>query len=336
MNRQELQRIFSYFKSLKVLIIGDVMLDHYIFGSVDRISPEAPVPVVKVTSKDDRLGGAANVARNIKALGAQPILAGVIGNDVSGDKFIGILSEEGLSIAGMQRVNRPTTVKTRVIGNKHQLLRIDEELDSQYLSEERKIVTEGILSTLKKEQPDAVIFEDYDKGLIDENLIEKVVDYCKEQKIIVAADPKANNFMNFKAVDLFKPNLKEIREGLKLAISPGDDDSLRNADHLLREKLRHTYSLITLSEHGLLLSDGEEFIRIPAEEINIADVSGAGDTVISTATLCLVAGINLKSIAQISNLAGASVCERVGVVPVNSSELFDSALIALTDSVNNE
>jgi rfaE bifunctional protein kinase chain/domain len=336
MNRQELQRIFQHFKSLKVLIIGDVMVDSYIFGKVERISPEAPVPVVQVIKKEKRLGGAANVARNIKALGAQPILAGSIGNDRDGDDFMQMLAAEGLSIAGMLRLNRPTTVKTRIIGNKHQLLRVDEELNTPLSEQESIYVRESIKKRLQEEMPDAVIFEDYDKGLIDENLISEVVTYCKAKKILVSADPKSKNFAAYKQVDLFKPNLKEIKEGLMQDIDATSDESLRLADNLLRAQLMHNLSLITLSEHGLVITDGKEFFRIPAEEINIADVSGAGDTVISAATLCYVSGIDLKSIAQIANLAGASVCERVGVVPVNAGELLDNALIALTDSVNNE
>ncbi|MEX1188059.1 MAG: bifunctional ADP-heptose synthase [Bacteroidia bacterium] len=336
MNRQELQRIFQHFKSLKVLIIGDVMVDSYIFGKVERISPEAPVPVVHVISKEKRLGGAANVARNIKALGATPILSGTIGKDKDGDEFLLMLADEGLSISGMIRLDRPTTVKTRIIGNKHQLLRVDEEVESPLNKAEATHFNDFVLNLLKKEQPNAVIFEDYDKGLIDENLISSVVKYCSENKIQVAADPKSKNFMHYKGVDLFKPNLKEINEGLKTEVDASSDESIKQADQALRQQLKHSLSLITLSEHGLVLTNGQEYYRIPAEEINIADVSGAGDTVISTATLCLVSGIDPKSIAQISNLAGASVCERVGVVPVNASELFDNALIALTDSVNNE
>ncbi len=336
MNRQELQRIFQHFKALKVLIIGDVMVDSYIFGKVERISPEAPVPVVQVIKKEKRLGGAANVARNIKALGAQPILAGSIGNDRDGDDFMQMLTDEGLSISGMVRLDRPTTVKTRIIGNKHQLLRVDEELDTAMSDSQGVQVKESILKILQKEAPDAVIFEDYDKGLIDERLIYEVVTFCKANNILVAADPKSKNFAGYKHVDLFKPNLKEIKEGLKQDIDATSNDSLINADNYLRTKLMHNISLITLSEHGLVITDGKEFFRIPAEEINIADVSGAGDTVISAATLCFVSGIDLKSIAQIANLAGASVCERVGVVPVNAGELLDNALIALTDSVNNE
>jgi rfaE bifunctional protein kinase chain/domain len=335
MNRQELQRIFEHFRSLKILIIGDVMVDSYVFGKVDRISPEAPVPVVTVKRKEKRLGGAANVARNIKALGATPILAGAIGNDLDGDVFIELMSQEGLSVAGLLRTKRPTTVKTRIIGNKFQLMRVDEEEDHPAGETEESIIAKHIHHLIKNEKPDAVIFEDYDKGFISRNLIEQVVEICKVENILTAADPKSRNFLFFRKVDLFKPNLKEIKDGLVIQIDPVDEKSIASADKMLREHLHHRLSLITLSDHGLALTDGVQMIKVPAEEINIADVSGAGDTVISIATLCLVAGIDLHSLAQISNLAGASVCEKVGVVPINAAELLDKALIALTDSVNN-
>lgn len=336
MNRQELQRLFENFQSMKVLIIGDVMVDSYIFGKVDRISPEAPVPVVNVQRKESRPGGAANVARNIKALGAIPILAGCIGNDRDGDELMRILSAEGLSTIGITILDRPTTVKSRIIGNNHQLLRIDEESEEDLQTHEARLVEENILKLLSEMKFNAVIFEDYDKGLISESLIKSVVEYCNKHGIVVTADPKKRNFLSYFGVDLFKPNLKEIREGLKISVNPASDESLRLADEQLRLKLNHRFSLITLSEHGLVYSNGHEMVKIPAEEINIADVSGAGDTVISAATLCLAAGLDMNSTAAIANLAGASVCERVGVVPVDASELFDNALIALTDSINNE
>jgi rfaE bifunctional protein kinase chain/domain len=335
MNRQELQRIFQHFRSLRILIVGDVMIDSYVFGKVDRISPEAPVPVVTVKRKEKRLGGAANVARNIKALGAIPILAGAVGKDLDGDVFMDLMSQEGMSVSGLIRTERPTTVKTRIIGNKFQLMRVDEEDDRETTEFEEKSISQHIHQLIKTEKPDAVIFEDYDKGFISRNLIEQVVEVCKAENIITAADPKSRNFLFYRKVDLFKPNLKEIKDGLFVDINPSDNASIASADKLLREKLNHHLSLITLSDQGLALTDGSQMIRIPSEEINIADVSGAGDTVISTAALCLVAGIDLQSLAQIANLAGAGVCEKVGVVPVNAAELLDKALIALTDSVNN-
>ncbi|MEZ5173393.1 MAG: bifunctional ADP-heptose synthase [Bacteroidia bacterium] len=336
MNRQELQRIFEHFRSLKIVIIGDVMVDSYVFGRVDRISPEAPVPVVKVTGKENRLGGAANVARNIRALGATPILVGAIGNDRDGDNFVNLMTQEGMSVAGLIRTERHTTVKTRIIGNKHQLLRVDEEDEYPAKAEEEQKIIAHVNKIIDGETPDAIIFEDYDKGFIFRNLIEQVVEISRSKNIVTAADPKARNFHFFRKVDLFKPNLKEIREGLAIHVNPADNESVIQADKKLREILNHRLSLITLSDHGLALCSNDELIRVPAEEIHIADVSGAGDTVISTATLCLVSGIDMQSLAQIANLAGAEVCEKVGVVPVNASELLDKALIALTDSVNNE
>lgn len=336
MNRQELQRIFEQFQHMRVLVIGDVMTDSYVFGRVDRISPEAPVPVVTVNRRESRPGGAANVAINVKALGASAVLAGVIGFDQAGDEFLELVKQEGIGVEGIIRANRPTTVKTRIIGNQHQLIRMDEESDAPLETDTANKLKQNLLKLIRDVKFDAVIFEDYDKGMLDSELISSIVSLCKELAIPVSADPKKRNFLHYQNVDLFKPNLKELREGLKTDVDPSSRNSLLEADRLLRSKLNHRLSLITLSEYGLIITAEDESCQIPAEEIQIADVSGAGDTVISAATLCLAAGADLKSIAQISNLAGASVCERVGVVPVDVTYLFDSALIALTEPQNNE
>ena len=329
MNKEELLRIFDSFNTKRVLIIGDVMVDSYIWGKVDRISPEAPVPVVAVQRKENRLGGAANVALNVKALGANSVLAAVIGNDLDGDNFLKLLEQEGLSSEGIMRLDRPTTVKTRVLGNQHQLLRIDAEDDSELSTSDSIVFIERIVKLLRSERFDVIIFEDYDKGLISQNLIESVVSIAKELNILVAVDPKKRNFLSYKNVNLFKPNLKEIKEGLKMDVDPKSLDSLMAADNKLREELNHTWSLITLSEHGMFASNGTEQSQTPSRPIIISDVSGAGDTVISTAALCLSAGADIETSTFLANLAGASVCEKPGVVSVDAAFLLATAISSI-------
>jgi rfaE bifunctional protein kinase chain/domain len=329
MNKEELLRIFDSFNKKRVLIIGDVMVDSYIWGKVDRISPEAPVPVVAVQRKENRLGGAANVALNVKALGANSVLTAVIGNDLEGDTFLKLLDQEGLSSEGIMRLDRPTTVKTRVLGNQHQLLRIDAEDDSELSTSDSIVFIERIVKLLRSERFDVIIFEDYDKGLISKNLIESVVSIAKELNILVAVDPKKRNFLSYKNVNLFKPNLKEIKEGLKMDVDPKSLDSLMAADNKLREELNHTWSLITLSEHGMFASNGTEQSQTPSRPIIISDVSGAGDTVISTAALCLSAGADIETSTFLANLAGASVCEKPGVVSVDAAFLLATAISSI-------
>ena len=329
MNKEELLRIFDSFNTKRVLIIGDVMVDSYIWGKVDRISPEAPVPVVAVQRKENRLGGAANVALNVKALGANSVLAAVIGNDLEGDTFLKLLEQEGLSSEGIMRLDRPTTVKTRVLGNQHQLLRIDAEDDSELSNSDSSVFIERIVKLLQSDHFDVIIFEDYDKGLISQNLIESVVLIAKELNILVAVDPKKRNFLSYKNVNLFKPNLKEIKEGLKMDVDPKSLESLMAADSKLREELHHTWSLITLSEHGMFASNGTELCQTPSRPIIISDVSGAGDTVISTAALCLSAGADIETSTFLANLAGASVCEKPGVVSVDAAFLLATAISSI-------
>jgi rfaE bifunctional protein kinase chain/domain len=324
MQSAELNRLISAFKNMSVLIIGDVMVDRYIHGKVERISPEAPVPVISVEGYENRLGGAANVARNISALGGRATLAGAIGNDPNGDVFLNLLENENLPVDGILRTRRRTTVKTRVIGNHYQLLRIDEE-DNQNLSDdEEKILTEHLLSTLEKGSFDVVIFEDYDKGLLNSSLIEKIISTCNKREIPVAVDPKKRNFTSYRNADLFKPNLKEMREGLKIEVTTAKQ-SILEADKQLRALLNHKISLITLSEAGIFVSDRANEFILPAHVRNIADVSGAGDTVISVAALCLASGTSLETLAALSNLAGGIVCEHPGVVPIDAVRLFQEA-----------
>lgn len=313
---------------MNVLIIGDVMIDSYTWGKVTRISPEAPVPIVAVEKEENRLGGAANVALNILALGATPYLCAVVGKDQNAEIFDNLLASHQLSKEGIIRSdNRITTVKTRIIGNNHQMLRIDKEVEYPLSEIELKELYNQIKNFVENKKIDVIIFEDYDKGVITTSLIEQVVELAKSKNIPVAVDPKKRNFLNYKNVSLFKPNLKELKEGLNIEIDTSIPATLENAAKQIREILNAKMAIITLSEKGILINTANEHKIIPAHVRNIADVSGAGDTVISVAALCLAAGISPQDIAELSNLAGGLVCEHVGVVSINAEELQKEALI---------
>lgn len=326
-SKSQLNHLFENFNNLSILIIGDVMIDSYYWGKVDRISPEAPVPIVAVQKKESRLGGAANVALNIKAMGAIPILCSVIGADDDGKELISLLKENEQTAEGIvSSYNRRTTKKTRIIGNNHQMLRIDgEDLHELNTSEEDSFF-ETIQTILKARKIDAIIFEDYDKGSITKSLIKKVVDLAKTNNIPTTVDPKKANFADYQNVSLFKPNLKELKEGLKVEFNHKDKTELETAIQQLEAKLNNQHTLITLSEQGVFINSPEEKHHIAAHHRDITDVSGAGDTVISVATLCLALGEAPEMIAELSNLSGGLVCENVGVVPINKSDLLEEAI----------
>lgn len=315
--------IFEKFNSLNVLIIGDVMIDSYIWGKIERISPEAPVPVVRVTKKENRLGGAANVALNIQSLGACPYICAVIGDDSDGDNFLSLLKAQRLSNEGIIKIKtRPTTVKTRIIAHNQQIARVDAETERNLSSSNTQLVLNKIKQIIADHRIDAIIFEDYDKGLITEELIDKTVKLAKEIGIITVVDPKKRNFHAYKGVQLFKPNLKELREGLKIDIDPLNIDQIEQAVERLKKQLGAKTVMLTLSENGVYVSSESGNKHIPAHKRDIADVSGAGDTVIATTALCLAAGLNEFETAEIANLAGGLVCEHVGVVPIDKARLL--------------
>ncbi|PWG81726.1 bifunctional heptose 7-phosphate kinase/heptose 1-phosphate adenyltransferase, partial [Pararcticibacter amylolyticus] len=318
-----MSELFSRFGSLNILIIGDVMMDSYLWGKVDRISPEAPVPVISVRKKENRLGGAANVALNVQALGATPLICSVIGTDSEGDTYLHLMEEQGLPTEGIIRIDgRPTTVKTRVIGLNQQMLRIDAETDEELNPSETDLLLSEIQTILRNRKIDAIIFEDYDKGVITRDLIAAVVSEANKRNIITTVDPKKRNFLFYKGVTLFKPNLKELREGLKMDIDPTQPGSLEKAAENLRSELGCVMVMVTLSELGVFMMSHNGEKVMPAHIRKIADVSGAGDTVVATATLCLAAGLDEFKTAAIANLAGGLVCEHVGVVSIDKERLM--------------
>ncbi len=320
-------KLFEGFGQLKVLILGDVMIDAYLWGRVERISPEAPVPIVAVHNREERLGGAANVALNIKSLGAQPILCSVIGNDVKGDLFSKLMEKEGLDQAGLLKSNkRITTTKFRIIGNNSQMLRVDEEDTDDLANSDTNKLIKAVEMIIKEHSINVIVFQDYNKGIITGKLIRKIVEIANENNIPVAVDPKLKNFTAYKGITLFKPNLKELKEGLKTEFDHRNIKELNEVVQRLQDKQQIKHALITLSEDGVYISSKEGSQRyihsIPAHRRAITDVSGAGDTVISVASLCLAEGCKPYEIAALSNLAGGIVCEEVGVVPVNKDKFL--------------
>jgi rfaE bifunctional protein kinase chain/domain len=323
-NKINFDELFNKFNGLKVLIVGDVMVDNYIIGKVDRVSPEAPVPVVDVTSFDSRLGGAGNVALNIKAMGGIPILCSVIGNDKEGEDLKNLLAKQGLtSRAILSSDKRKTTTKTRVLGNNHQLLRIDHEIKTEIDTLDSFLLDEHFNREL--EIADVVIFEDYNKGVLHLKNIEKFINKCNSVDKPTIVDPKKSNFLTYKKTTLFKPNLKEIKEGLNIENNLDSIEEVIEAVTLLESNLGNTISMVTLSERGVLIKKGEDYKIIPAHIRNIADVSGAGDTVVSVAALCLALNTNIETLAELSNLAGGLVCEKTGVVPIEKAALLAEA-----------
>lgn len=317
------QTIIEQFSNLHVVVIGDVMLDNYRWGDVERISPEAPVPVVSIRKSESRLGGAANVALNCKALGAKVTLASVIGNDDDAKVLESLLEQQGILADLIQKSpDRITTTKTRILSRNQQMVRLDAEINEELNTKDEHAFIDATLRYLQIQKPDIVIFEDYNKGVLKENVIEKIIRHCKSLGIVIAVDPKLHHFLAYKGVDIFKPNLKEVREGLHLSLPDVDQQSMDKVHALLQQHLQHTISLVTLSEKGVYVNDGRESKIIPSHRRNIADVSGAGDTVIAVAAMVYAITKDANVMAAWSNIAGGLVCEEVGVVPINKEKLL--------------
>lgn len=325
-----IDEIFSKIARERVLIVGDVMIDSYMWGKVTRISPEAPVPVVAVTKREKRLGGAANVALNIEAMGAMPIICSVLGDDDSSKDFQQIMYDANMDRRGIVTSdNRMTTVKSRVIGNSMHIVRVDEESTHPLSAIEEDKLLDRINRTIKTLPIDAIIFQDYDKGCITQRVINEVASIARRKKILTTVDPKHRNFSLFKNVSLFKPNLKELREGLNIEIDDSSEDflmkDLLSASKLIHERQNIDIVLTTLSSRGMYAcdfrSEEPQAMLIPSCAHAVSDVSGAGDTVISVITLALASGMPLEEAVRCANLAGGIVCEQVGVVPINPERL---------------
>lgn len=317
------EEYFRHFSQQHVAVVGDVMLDTYWWGHVERISPEAPVPVVALEKKELRIGGAGNVALNSVALGASTTLFSVIGNDEDGATLKHLLEQHHIdTICLVQSGNRVTTNKTRIISRNQQMMRLDSEVTDDISEAEQQHLVEAFKAFISKHKPSVVIFEDYNKGVLTPWVIQQLIALCSENNIITTVDPKRKNFFNYKGVSIFKPNLKEVKDGLNIQMEVIDDDALRNVHHLLTQQLQHQVSLITLSEKGMFYQEQDRSTILPTYVRNIADVSGAGDTVIAVASLAYAASNNMATATAMANIAAGIVCEQVGTVAINKEQLF--------------
>ena len=295
-----MEDLLERFNGLKALVVGDVMIDVYSKGVVERMSPEAPVPIVSVKTRFERLGGAANVALNLKALGA--------------------MQKTGLDNGHFVfSRTRPTTVKHRIFNGERQVLRMDEESTANLNNEEHQGLLDVIETTLEKNRFDVIILQDYNKGVLTKKMIQSIIAFAQKAGIPVAVDPKKKNFFAYQGVTLFKPNAKELREGL--GVTAETPEELQAAMLRLQERIGCRYLMVTLSDKGVMMLRDGTFLHLPAHPRNIVDVSGAGDTVLSVAALCVALQDNAETIASLSNLAGGLVCEAVGVVPINKERL---------------
>jgi rfaE bifunctional protein kinase chain/domain len=319
----DLNRFRSAFPKARIGVIGDLMLDRYFLGSVTRMSPEAPVPVLDMERKETRLGGAANVANNIKSLTATPYLFGVTGDDGKGEYLRRLAVESGFNTAGIiSDPSRPTTIKTRVISGSQQMLRIDSESRAPISD----TVEDALVSAFTELAPslDGLILEDYNKGVMTASLIERILSVAAKHNIKTFVDPKFDNFFRYRGVTVFKPNRKETQDALGLSLR--SDADINSAGKLLLERLGAEHILLTLSEKGMRLyerSIDEPFI-IPTRAHEVADVSGAGDTVIATLAIATVVGASVRQAAVIANRAAGIVVAELGIVPIELSQLFDA------------
>lgn len=315
--------IFLQFKNIKVGVLGDVMLDTYWWGNVERISPEAPVPVVALQKQELRLGGAGNVAINLAALGANVTTISVIGNDDAASSVKQLLQEQNIDASFLVvDENRPTTNKTRILSKNQQMLRLDAETTNEIEAAIEERLLQNIEQYIQTQKPHVLILQDYNKGVLTASLIQKTIALCQQNQVITTVDPKKKNFFAYKGVTIFKPNLKEVKEGLNISLSAVNQESLQQVHQQLHQQLQHDISFITLSEKGVFYHTSTQHKIIPTHIRNIADVSGAGDTVISVASLVYATTQNMQLASEMANIAGGLVCEEVGTVPINAAKLL--------------
>lgn len=316
-------QLFQSFSKIRVGVVGDVMLDTYCWGKVDRISPEAPVPVVQVTGKEQRIGGAGNVALNLQALGAEVSLLSVIGHDDEAIQLLQLLNTNEIECSYIiKSKERITTNKTRIICRNQQMMRLDAEITSHLTKTEEEHLLSAFKTYIESVKPDIIILEDYNKGVLTPLVIEHLLRLCREKNILTSVDPKRKNFFAYRGADIFKPNLQEAKEGLNI-ISDDVNEELLNAIHnALEKQLQHRISFITLSEKGIFYQEGSDSHWIPTHIRKIADVSGAGDTVIAVASLVYASTKDVALMAEMANIAGGLVCEEVGTVAINKEKFL--------------
>ena len=328
---EDLKKLFERFSSIKVGVIGDVMLDSYIWGNVDRISPEAPVPIVSLKSKEQRIGGAGNVALNLQSLGASAFVLSVTGDDSEATDLLTLFRNQHINCDYVFRsADRITTNKTRVISRNQQMMRLDAEITNDLHARDEEKLINLFENFVEKEKPDVVILEDYNKGVLTEAVIRVIISICRQKGILTAVDPKRRNFFEYKRVDIFKPNLKEAKEALNFLFGEANLLLLQDIHRELSNLLHHDISFVTLSELGVFYQQGGESAIIPSHLRNVADVSGAGDTVIAVAALVYAATRNVLLMAEIANIAGGLVCETVGTAAIDRVKLLHECEILLS------
>lgn len=328
---KELESIFQQMSGLRVGVIGDLMLDTYLMGRVDRISPEAPVPVISLQEREYRIGGAGNVALNAAAMGAKVSVLGVLGNDEEASVLTDLFEAKGISTQySFRSGKRITTNKTRIISRNQQMMRVDAEVTFDLDKGEETHLLEKLHQYIEKERPQVIILEDYNKGVLTEGVIDGAIALCQSKGIITAVDPKRKNFFAYQEVDIFKPNLKEVREALNLLPEEVNLENLRVIHQSLADKLQHRISFITLSEKGVFYQDGDKAALLPSHIRSIADVSGAGDTVIAVASLVYAVTRNAHLMAEIANIAGGLVCEKVGTAAIEKERLYQECELLLS------
>ena len=320
----DFKQLFGKFQQIKVGVIGDLMLDTYLWGHVERISPEAPVPVVALEHREYRIGGAGNVALNLASLGARVSVLSLIGKDMDGTMLTGLLKEKGIETGRLLTSDdRITTNKARVMGRNQQMLRLDSETTKDLGTTEEDALLTEVQRYIETERPQVMIFEDYNKGVLTQRVIREAVALCRRSDVITAVDPKRKNFFAYEGVTIFKPNLKEVREGLNLLVEEVRLPVLQQMHEQLAERLKHEISFVTLSEKGVFVQRGPEAAHIPSHLRNIADVSGAGDTVIAVASLVYAATRDVRLMAEVANIAGGLVCEEVGTAAIAKTRLLE-------------
>jgi D-glycero-beta-D-manno-heptose-7-phosphate kinase len=319
----DLNKLFESFRQVKAGVIGDIMLDTYWWGHVERISPEAPVPVVSLDRREHRIGGAGNVALNLAALGAQVATFSYMGKEEEGRILEGLLREQRIDTRWLlQSDTRITTTKARIISRNQQMMRLDSETTADLSVQEEDELIARVTRYVEEEKPQVILFEDYNKGVLTLRVIREVIALCKRRQVITAVDPKRKNFFAYEGATIFKPNLKEVREGLNLLLEEIHLQSLQDIHVQLAERLHHAISFITLSEKGVFYQSAAGSAIVPSHLRHIADVSGAGDTVIAVASLVYAATKDIRLMAGIANIAGGLVCEEVGTVAIDRERLL--------------
>ena len=303
-----------------VLIVGDIMLDKYYFGEVRRISPEAPVPIARVSKEKTTLGGAANVAHNLALLGCNTLVCGVIGQDEHGSTMVNLLAAKGIEPEGLVKKNGPTTTKVRVIGGHQQMLRLDFEETHPIAIEIEQQMKEYILKIVPN-QVTSVIISDYGKGVCTPSLCQFIIEHCNLHNIPVIVDPKGNDWEKYSRASYITPNLAELNDAVQYGV-PNEDEAVKKAASKIRRKYKIKNLIVTRSERGLSLIGARNSTHIPTYAQEVFDVSGAGDTVIAVLGAALASGLDASDASYLANMAAGVVVGKVGTYAISRQELL--------------